>query len=291
MPFLSISGKTRIPRAVEAEATSAAQVTGELRALRADLDREKKRRVAAERALAASEARARTLLDEARSTHAELRQLARQALCDQEDTRKEISRELHDTVAQTLAAINAHLAALSKTTRADEGALRRRIARTQQLVERSVEVVHRYARDLRPALLDNLGLIPALHSYMREFTARTGVPIRFSACAGVEKLASLKRTVLYRVAQEALTNVARHALATGVVVGITRDANQVTLVVEDNGVSFDPADDSAARRQRLGLVGMRERVEMLGGTLRIESAPGRGTRVCATIPGRERRGR
>src|SRR5256885_6525793 len=144
-----------------------------------------------------------------------MRMLSRQLLSAQEEERKKISRELHDVIAQTLTGINVRLAALKKEAALNTKGLERNIARTQELVEHSVNVVHRFARELRPTVLDDVGLIPALHSFMKDFTKRTGVRMHFTTfgSATMKKLDSNKRTVLYRVAQEALNNVARHAQA------------------------------------------------------------------------------
>jgi signal transduction histidine kinase len=214
-----------------------------------------------------------------------LRHLARQILSVQEEERREISRELHDEVVQTLVGINVELAALGKGASLGLRALKAKIARTQRLVEKSVNAVHRFARELRPAVLDDLGLIPALHAYMKTLAERNQLKIRLTAFAGVENLDSARRTVLYRVAQEALTNVARHAQAGLVDVTITKVPGAARMEVHDDGKSFQvPQTLSARTNKRLGLLGMRERVEMVGGTLAIASAPGQGTTVRAEIP-------
>jgi signal transduction histidine kinase len=152
-------------------------------------------------------------------------------------------------------------------------------------VEKSVDIVHRFARELRPAMLDDLGLIPALHSYMTGFTKATGIRVSLTAFAGVKELNSAKRTALYRVAQEALTNIARHAQASRGEVIIERLANDVRMQIKDNGKSFDVERVLRSKRiRRLGLLGMRERVEMIGGRFMVESAPGQGTTIQAQIP-------
>ncbi|HEX2101940.1 MAG TPA: ATP-binding protein, partial [Candidatus Synoicihabitans sp.] len=147
------------------------------------------------------------------------------------------------------------------------------------------EVVHRYARQLRPAMLDDLGLIPAVRSFIKDLPRRQGLRVRFSASSEVEKLDNTRRTVLYRVTQEALTNVIRHARASVVTVRIQQTADTVRLHVHDDGKSFEPARVLAsAGHRRLGLLGMRERLEMVGGRLVIESSPETGTSVCADVP-------
>jgi signal transduction histidine kinase len=133
--------------------------------------------------------------------------------------------------------------------------------------------------------LDDLGLIPALHSFVKIFSKQTRVHVRLTVYAGVEQLDGVKRTVLYRVTQEALTNVARHAHANRVDIHIQKLRRAVGLTIKDNGKSFQVERVLHAKKNhRLGLLGMRERVEMVGGSLRIESAPGHGTTIRAEIP-------
>jgi len=261
------------------------QRTGELAAANLRLKREVVQRKAAEKALKKSEAHHKLLLEQSRRMQEQLRHLSRQILLAQEEERKEISRELHDEIAQTLAGINVHLSALKVEAAATTQSLSRKIASTQKLVERSVKIVHRFALELRPTVLDDLGIIPALHSYMKDFTKRTGIHIQFTAFAGVEKLNSTKRTVLFRVAQAALANVAQHAHATRIKVTIRKMSGAICMEINDNGKSFEVERVLFAKRnKRLGLIGMRERVEMVGGNFSIESAPSKGTTVQAQLP-------
>jgi signal transduction histidine kinase len=134
-------------------------------------------------------------------------------------------------------------------------------------------------------MLDDLGLIPALHAYVTDFSKRKGLIIRFTAFAGVEAFDSDKRTVLYRVTQEALANVAKHARASVVRVSILKVASGVRLEVSDDGKAFDVGRlTSVEWGDRLGVTGMRERVEMVGGQFGVESAPGAGTTIWAEVP-------
>ena len=214
-----------------------------------------------------------------------MRQSSRQVLSAQEEERKEISRELHDIVAQTLTGINVRLAALKQAASLNTKDLDQNIARTQRLIEDSVNIVHRFARELRPAVLDDLGLIPALHSFMTSFTERTGVHTRLTAFAAVEQTHMARRTVLFRVAQEALTNVARHAQASRVDVSIKKLTDCTCMTIADDGQSFQVQRIMLTRgSKRLGLLGMRERLEMVGGRFEVESAPGKGTTITAQIP-------
>lgn len=249
------------------------------------LEREIARREAGEADLRQGRAHYQELLRESQVMQRKLRQLTRQIIVVQEEERKQISRELHDEVVQTLVGINVELAALTKETTAGLHHLKPRITRTQRLVENSVNAVHRFARELRPAVLDDLGLIPALHTYCQSLAARKKLRIEMTAFAGVEALDGDRRTVLFRVAQEALNNVVRHARATTVTVRIIRSDGIIRLEIADNGQSFPVGQTLLARNnKRLGLVGMRERIEMVGGCLVIDSAPGKGTTVRAEIP-------
>jgi len=225
------------------------------------------------------------LLEKSRQMQEHLRNLSRQVIQAQEDERKRISRELHDVVAQTLTGINIRLATLKRVAGRNTKDFDRNLTRTQQLVEKSVNIVHQFARELRPAVLDDLGLIPALHAFMKLFTARTGVLTHLTAFAGVEEIDIAQRTVFFRVAQEALTNISRHAKASRAEVSIHQVAGGICLKITDNGKSFDVKRVLHANHgKRLGLLGMRERLEMVGGSFEIESAPGKGATVTAQIP-------
>jgi signal transduction histidine kinase len=261
------------------------QRTVELASSNLELSMEITQRKAAEEALKKSERHYSELLEKSERMHQQLRRLSRQVLLAQEEERKEISRELHDVIAQTLTGINVRLAALKREAATNTKGLDRNIARTQRLVEKSVDIVHQFARELRPAVLDDLGLIPALHSFMKSFTTRTGVRTHLTTFAAVEELDTAKRTVLYRVAQEALTNVARHAKASRVEVSIQKFDSTARMDINDDGRSFQVERKLDAKgNKRLGLLGMRERIEMVGGTFCVESAPGHGTTVRVEIP-------
>ena len=225
------------------------------------------------------------LLEQSRHMQEQLRHLSHQILNAQEEERKRISRELHDEIAQAMVGINVHLEALNHEAADNPKGLKQKITRTQRLVEKSVESVHRFARELRPTTLDDLGLIPALHAFLKEFTKRTGVRAGLTAFAAIEQLNIAKRTVLYRVAHEALNNVASHAQASRADVSIEKLPDSICMKVKDNGKSFEVERVLNARGNKsLGLLGMRERVEMVGGTFCVESAPGRGTTVQVEIP-------
>ena len=222
---------------------------------------------------------------QAREMQEQLRHLSRQLLVTQEEERKRISRELHDEIVQTLVGINVHLASLTVDSRVDIKDLRKKLTRTRRLVESAVGIVHRFARELRPTVLDDLGLVAALESFIKDFTKRTNIRIHFTYFTGVEQLTDTQRTVLYRVAQSALSNVEKHAQARNAKVSIRKLKGAIRLEIHDNGKSFKLERVLLAKRhKRLGLLGSRERVEMIGGKFDVESSPGKGTTVKAEIP-------
>ncbi len=257
----------------------------ELKAANRKLDREIERRKAAQESFRKSEKQLETLLAQSRKLQDQLRFLSRRVLAAQEEERKRISRELHDVIAQMLTGIQIRLATLKAEALADARGLNRKISRTQRLVEKSVDRVHRFARELRPAVLDDLGLIPALHSFLKSFMQETGVQVKLTAHTGVEDLNGAKSTALYRVAQEALTNVARHAQASRADVRVRKLPHGVEMRISDNGKGFDIERMWNARKsQHLGMLGMRERADMVGGTFTVESVPGPGTTLRVQVP-------
>jgi len=244
-------------------------------------------RKAVTKALGTSEHHYEQLLKESYRMQEQLRLLSHQILFAHEEERKKISRELHDEIGQILTGVNIRLSALKNEAAGNTQSLKRKITTTQRLVEKSMKTIHRFARELRPAVLDDMGLVPALHSHIKDFIKRTRIPIRFKVFtfAKIKELNSTQRTAFYRVAQEALSNVAKHAEADFVNVSLQRRDGSIYMEIKDNGKSFSIKRMLHARkRERLGLLGMRERMEMIGGKFTIESKPGRGTTISAQAP-------
>jgi PAS domain S-box-containing protein len=249
-----------------------------------ELSLEIARRQRAEQDLKESERRQAALLAQSRLMQEQLRHLSHGILHANEQERKRISRELHDYIAQAAVGINLHLQLLTREATGDTAAGRKRIATMKRSFTDFVDVVHRFSKDLRPTLLDDLGLIPALESFTREFGQRTGLHVRLTSAATAERLDADRKIVLFRVVQEALSNVARHAHARRVDVRIDEQQGLVRLEVADDGKGFDVERALYAKRnRRLGLLGMRERVEMVGGSFSIDSAPRKGTCVRAQL--------
>ena len=240
-----------------------------------------------ERALRQSEEHHRELFNQARRMEENLRSLSNQILHAQEEERKRISRELHDEVGQALTAISVTLATLKDRNGASKAPAPRHLADAQQLLQSTMETVHRFARELRPAILDELGLLPALRSCLHSFAERAGLKVRFRANPISETLDNDRKTVLFRVAQECLTNVVKHAGASRIELVLRKDGPGVRMDVADNGRSFREEPARPARGgsgHRLGLLGMRERVRLVQGRFSIKPEPGRGTTVRVWIP-------
>jgi PAS domain S-box-containing protein len=221
------------------------------------------------------------LFEQVRTGRERLQALSRRLVEVQETERRHIARELHDEVGQALTTLMVGLRLVERETQLSERAAAR-VTELKHMTDGVLENLHRLAMDLRPASLDHLGLVAALRQYIETFSRQNDLLVEFASVGlDSERLPPAVETALYRIVQEALTNVVRHAQATSVDVLLERRGSQVVTVIEDNGVGFDP---KTARGDRLGLFGMQERVEMLGGTLLVESSVGAGTTVVAEVP-------
>jgi PAS domain S-box-containing protein len=209
--------------------------------------------------------------------------LLRHLVDAQEQERKRLSRELHDQLGQQLTALTLKLATL-KSMEGLDPAVRGELDGLEAIAKQVDSDIDYLAWELRPTALDDLGLVEALNDYARTWSKHFGLPAKLHANGfDGERLSGLVETVLYRIAQEALNNVAKHAGASGVELILDKRADHVSLIVEDDGIGFD-ADQTVTNPSSLGLVGMRERAAFAGGTLEIESGPGKGASVFVRIP-------
>jgi signal transduction histidine kinase len=211
----------------------------------------------------------------------ELRRLSHQVVRVQEHERRTISRELHDEVGQMLTGLRMELANLNGPALQNDAENSKRLQEAKQLTERTLQSVRDLAMLLRPSMLDDLGLSPAIHWQVKEFSRRSGLPVEVSIRGEVDALPDDVRTCVYRVIQEALTNVARHARAKKIRLAVTRDDHSVTATVEDDGIGFDTTNIPLPG---VGLLGIHERVAELAGNVQISSSAGKGTRVFVQIP-------
>ncbi len=239
----------------------------------------------AQAALGAQRAAAEALLEENRHLLAEvsansgrLQQLLRHATSAQEAERRRLARELHDETGQALTSILLRLKVLQDET--DVDVIHDRLNGLRYLTSQTLEEVRRISMDLRPTALDDLGLVPAIRAGVTQYAERGSIDITLTAPTGLGRLSPEVEIVLYRAVQEGLTNVMRHAQARRAWVTLERRVDCVHLSIIDDGIGLDPA----RRGNGLGLEGMRERVLMAGGTLRVDAPESGGTRVVIEIP-------
>ncbi len=211
----------------------------------------------------------------------DLRRLSSRLAKAQEDERRTLSRELHDQIGQMLTALRIELGNIGETRNETGAAFDRHLADARKLAEETLRSIRDISMGLRPSMLDELGLGPALKWQAREFMRRSAVPVDTQIDGHLDDLPEAHRTCIYRVVQEALTNCARHAQASRIRVTIHGGAHTVALTVEDDGVGFDTG---VARANGLGLMGAEERVRELGGQFEIISGPSKGTLLHCEIP-------
>jgi two-component system, NarL family, sensor histidine kinase UhpB len=209
---------------------------------------------------------------------------ATQILSAQEQERKRIARELHDETSQVLTSLLISLALLEETVTTEEARLR--VADTRALAHQTLRAVRNLSIDLRPSALDDLGLLPALRWYIKEYQQKCGVEVDFSASGLKERLPAEMETALYRVIQESLTNTAKHARAQKAWVTLKEDCGVVHAHVRDDGRGFDAQAvlRTPWQDRGLGLAGMQERAMLLDGSIKIESQVGAGTSIEIAIP-------
>ncbi len=205
----------------------------------------------------------------------------------QEEERKRISQEMHDELGQTLTAITLDLKIIERDLDPETTQdIRERLSETRTMADELDQRIGDLALDLRPSLLDDLGLIPTLKWYVNRFSNRAEVEVELKVNDRKKRLPPEIETALYRITQEALTNVARHAQANKVLLRLDQQLKAVTVTIKDDGLGFDLEEllSSQTIWQGLGLVGMRDRISLLGGRLDIHSKPGEGTRIEIEIP-------
>ena len=223
------------------------------------------------------EGEAEARYEEVEEARRELRKLSDRLVTAQEEERRNLSRELHDEIGQAMSAM---LVELGRLEAAQDGEVRReRLTSVRRMAETSVGMVRNMALLLRPSMLDDLGLVPALKWQAREVTRRTGLKVRMVADEIADDMLDSHRTCVYRVVQEALNNCAKHSQATEIRVIVRQDRDGLAVSVQDDGIGFNPSLEKG-----MGLLGMEERVERLGGLLCIESQSGHGTVLSIHFP-------
>ena len=227
-----------------------------------------------------------TDMTEARRNQEMLQALTHRVVEAQEAERGRVAIELHDHITQLLCAVLVRSQMLADQLPAREEPLKREALKLRELLGRTAEEVERISRNLRPGVLEHLGLVTVLRETSLEFAKRTGVSLKLACVTLSMRLRSDIELTLYRILQEALENVALHARARHVKVSLTKQGDFVRLAIHDDGISFDPDHHPANRSKpgRLGLLSMRERAAYVGGTLQVKSAPDKGTTIQVQIP-------
>ena len=245
-------------------------------------ERELMRAIGDRTALAIERAR---MVDELREREQRIADLSGHLLRVQEEERKRISRELHDETGQALMVIRLYLGMMETgiTARNVKGKIRE----TVDVVDRTIEGIRRIIGKLSPLVLQELGLVAAIRKEAKDFAKNTGVKARVLINEDVGRLAPGTEQAIYRVVQEALHNVAKHAKAQNVTVQVVREEQLVQVVVEDDGIGIQPKTGAKEQQQSFGLAGIKERIAMLGGVSRVVSAEGRGTRIEINVPAGE----
>jgi two-component system sensor histidine kinase UhpB len=222
--------------------------------------------------------------DALRESGVQLQALTRRLVELQESERKDLARELHDRVGQTLTALNINLAILADGLSRDDAGMRSRVQDSAALVKAAMQTIGNVASDLHPPMLDEYGLRPALGWYAEQFSARTGIAVSVRADPPEARAAADVEIALFRIAQEALNNVAKHAGAKTVVIALECPGADYVMSVRDDGVGFGAVEGPSEPHPKLGMVTMRERAQAVGGRLRMEALPGRGTLLTVTVP-------
>jgi signal transduction histidine kinase len=227
-----------------------------------------------------------TDLTQARRSEEMLRALANRVVQAQETERGRVALELHDHITQLLCAVLARSQALANGLAGCDDALKREAENLREMLGTAAEEVERISRNLRPGLLEHMGLAVVLRETSKEFTKRTGVPLKLTCGRLTEKMPADVELALYRILQEALKNMERHAQARHVTVRLTQPRGFVLLEIIDDGVGFDAEGQTNRRKGKnlLGLLGMLERATYVGGTLTIQSSRGEGTQIEVRIP-------
>ena len=202
----------------------------------------------------------------------------------QEEERRRVAREIHDGPAQVLASAVMRLELCEKMMEVDPGRARKELADLKDMVRASLKDVRKIIFDLRPMALDDLGLVPALRTYFSAFEEKTGLHVDLLVVGDERRLPSSIEIAAFRLIQECVNNVHKHAGTGAAVVKVEYTQGLLNISVKDDGVGFDPDRLNGERSERYGLIGMKERVEMLRGEIAIRSRPGEGTRVSMSIP-------
>jgi two-component system sensor histidine kinase UhpB len=227
-----------------------------------------------------------SLISQLEASNLQLHMLSERAITAQEEERKRIARSLHDDTGQSLSTLIINIERLEHHLPENEAEIKKRLQAIRQMAQESLECLRSMIYDLRPAILDDLGLLPAIRWYARTNLEQSGIQVELSFPAESPDLPQPLTTTLFRITQEAVNNIIRHSQAKKASITLTLQDGLITLQVRDDGLGFDSAlmGQEAVHLQHWGLVGIQERLELVGGKLAISSDPSQGTTLTATVP-------
>jgi len=225
-----------------------------------------------------------TLYEQLEGKEAISKQLLGAVLAAQEEERTRLARELHDCIGQSLTAIIMTAGAIENSLPPGFFGAKAKLTNLRGIAAQALQDLRNLIYDLRPEALGSLGLVPALRSHVEKTLESAGVRVQLKAVGVKDDIPTDMETAIFRVVQEGITNIARHAQATRAQILLTRKADRLIVRIEDNGVGFDPGEVLNGNMQAWGLRGMKERITLLGGELYVGSNPGRGTLLLAEIP-------
>lgn len=226
--------------------------------------------------------RLKVVEEELALSYKEIRELSEHISYVREENKKKIAREMHDELGQQITVMKIQVAWLAGKLQPVDDDIKQRLNNLDEMLNDSIKSIRRISAELRPSLLDDLGLIAALEWHLKEVGLKLGIQVKFSAHMHEPDLAESTKTSLFRIVQESLTNIARHAKATNVAVSLTEKERGLILTIVDDGIGMDLQE--LKNTKTMGIVGMRERAVMMGGIFSVESSPGKGTIITVTVP-------
>ena len=227
-----------------------------------------------------------SLVNQLDERNQQLHALSERAINAQEDERREIALTLHDDTGQILSMLIINLERLESQLPAEAAALKTKLAAASDLARQSLTSLRKIVYGLRPTILDDLGLVPAIHWVARTYLEETGIHTSVNASDELEPLSPQATSTLFRICQEAVNNILRHSQAHNARISLDQQDREIRLQIEDDGVGFDvaQASEQAVSLQRLGLLGIQERAQLVGGRVNLDSTPGKGTRLTVFVP-------
>jgi two-component system sensor histidine kinase UhpB len=227
-----------------------------------------------------------SLVRELNERNLELRAISEQAINALEEERIQIALTLHDDTGQSLSMMIINLEQLESQIPGDQNGLRERVSETRKLAQNALADLRKIVYGLRPAILDDLGLLPAIRWYARANLEDAGIMVEVIGNGDIEHLSPRLNSTLFRIAQEAINNIIRHSQANSAEISVVHRGNQVELNVMDDGKGFDPGfvREKAVQSHHMGILGMQERAALVGGRIKLTSTPGKGTRIEIRVP-------